>query len=1011
MASFFKNLGMTPEEAQPLDTPFKSAEEVASTFSDLLPGATSQDPDELVKSLFTLSSPLSDPIHHSDIGPSSLHPPLSGNDEIDLMLQVTEKQKCETAQPQIEQLKLSEQLYKDCEQSELAAEELSKFQRKGIDDKIPKTKEQRDKQVKKLLHSEMSDQDVKVTQTSLIKKISEAKRELDEALTKVNSWIASFPPLDNSMQGASLGVGLPIRIKSPFPTNHPILGGRINISGKPAPLRTSDRLADYSPLTARSHSEMSARRRQWPPPKPTQPSSHLYTNDASPSAAGGRSFPNVVTGAIRQELRTWPPSNPGKDDKDSVNSMSLFSKSPNTSMPHPLNHEPSTNATEISPAVAALFKQATGKTASTREVPQDNHLLSERCGDPPRRRPCRTRVTKEETIDTANQKETDVIVRIPTRTRNTARKEELFASRLQGHQNPQKYQKTAKNGYSFTSTQPYASPLQYKYLHQHGSTSMVPSPFISTYEPPYTTPYTLPLGLAYEPGYLFAGRPNYYQRWLTKRLGNEEWQDFNAEVEAARIYRQKRRNGVDASLEKFALSPTRQTFSAKEKKLEIKDWKSDAIDNSPPTRLRKVAILGDELQKRIDSEVNSFASRDDAISTKDITKTTAHPDIKQQIPCVEQKMSDAIMVECANDPTWRIGLPYVLVTSRGRNKQCAAAAAAAAAAPTKSAMHANAYIPFRHRRRAQVEWEGRDIRLCDLERERFAQLSHPTLNKRLGHEEGAVSLKAVFEPSKKNEAAGYKEKTASVARSLQSNLKRAADNVYSGDRFFAEKNAVKHRKIAVDKEIPKHDSFTPMDQDRINAYLDDLECPNAMPTRPPSRAGVRKKHIRIPVLREFDDQPPCSEPVPKQSAYFGIPAFDREVASYPDVQSKPAEHSTKLQTPASGFDIRPGAYAADFDEMIFDIAENQQLEDLLSAIDASGDVENDEEISEIEDICSSVIEISDNRNHIGYGALGRDSGSVVDCVSEEFCEEESDEEWVGVQTPTESEDGEDWYPV
>ena len=141
MVSFFKNLGMTPEEAQQLGTPFKSAEEVASTFSDLLLGVTSQDPDELAKSLSTPSSHLSDPIHQSDVGPSSLHPPLSGNDEIDLMLQVTEKQKRETVQPQIEQLKLSEQLYKDCEQSELAAEELSKFQRKGIDDKIPKTKE------------------------------------------------------------------------------------------------------------------------------------------------------------------------------------------------------------------------------------------------------------------------------------------------------------------------------------------------------------------------------------------------------------------------------------------------------------------------------------------------------------------------------------------------------------------------------------------------------------------------------------------------------------------------------------------------------------------------------------------------------------------------------------------------------------------------------------------------------------------------------------------------------
>jgi hypothetical protein len=56
-------------------------------------------------------------------------------------------------------------------------------------------------------------------------------------------------------------------------------------------------------------------------------------------------------------------------------------------------------------------------------------------------------------------------------------------------------------------------------------------------------------------------------------------------------------------------------------------------------------------------------------------------------------------------------------------------------------------------------------------------------------------------------------------------------------------------------------------------------------------------------------------------------------------------------------------------------------------------------------------EIDDLHSNADYKRSGKDGEIMIMCVSEDISEEESDEEWAGIATPTESEDGEEWYPA
>jgi hypothetical protein len=55
--------------------------------------------------------------------------------------------------------------------------------------------------------------------------------------------------------------------------------------------------------------------------------------------------------------------------------------------------------------------------------------------------------------------------------------------------------------------------------------------------------------------------------------------------------------------------------------------------------------------------------------------------------------------------------------------------------------------------------------------------------------------------------------------------------------------------------------------------------------------------------------------------------------------------------------------------------------------------------------------IGDMHSNADYRCPGKDGEIMIMCVGEDISEEESDEEWAGIATPTESEDGEEWYPA
>jgi hypothetical protein len=696
MASFFMNLGITLEEAeaqidQLFDTPFKSIHDVVSKLSDLLPEATAHYADELVKLEPVTSSPSPHPNDNSHAVPSSR--PLPRTRE-DLVKELMKKRKID----------------------KLADKEFN-AQGKGIDDEIWKIQQQRDEKTAKLLDEDNSKQEVNLTQSSqtLPQDISKAEGKLRDALAKANALLAVFPPLDASHQDASTNLSLPHRNKPASPSKCQTFSRERAHKGPTlARERALGRIAGYSPQMTRCRPDISARGRQLglQSPKSTLPTSDVDTHDGcSPSV--GPSLSNDVAEGLSPKL--YQPCahmiRMEHDEEGFLNDLTRLPKSTEATKSFAPIMESTTGTAEFMPSLDSFPELATGKKRSDAAACEDRSKFHNSWSESSNvrfnaRMPAAAAAIRHgANTERGGQMATlDLEKTFPAFNVDGSRYQSLNLSAI-------------PYASEYTSTQPHT--YQHLYCppyHLPNPMAQQPTftaPYEPTYEPMYQPmykpvyqamhepmcgiSYTSALGSAYQLGHPSTRQlcqPYKYQpipHWATGARMDKEWQGSNAKVEASRDYHEKRRDTVDKAHERMAFSPPRTSPHGYQH--DVKVWMDGAVKNS----LVVQKAVADE--NKITKDVKNSVPVGYATGTKYVTKPSAPPVIKQQVPCV-QNPSDTRKRDIHAHKAWNSAgpAPSTLASFPYRNKQ------SAAASQKEDPTHAGIFIPWRDRCRAR---EGR----------------------------------------------------------------------------------------------------------------------------------------------------------------------------------------------------------------------------------------------------------------------------------------------------------------